>query len=722
MMPSNHLHSARLVTQRRSRHYWLGAAISAALALSACGSSGGDDDDSSAAPPAAATSGVVVGSYFANAVVCLDANGNGHCDAGEPAARSDDRGAYTLNGAKTAVVAEIGTDAIEIDPAAGTRTPVSRPLVLRAPAEAPSVASFHSTSVVAAMEILGLSFDDAVKSVGIALGVPAEQVLADFNQMSDEQNRKVLSAASDAGIARLQLEIEANGGTESIAGLINEAARTDRYYQTKAPYRAEQDAASYEVAPAGYSLVYTQLVARHGSRGLSSLKYDLAVYNMWKQAEADDALTPLGKRLGADVLRLMKANFLLGYGVDGISTPGYGNESQVGIQEHQQLAKRMLQRQAAYWKRYAGDATRQVLVVSSGQDRAVDSANYFAGSLKTTMPALVSQVVYPAAPSSYPEGGTPVAQPAGTDRFTLYFHKLDKKTDLVQNPSNPFYQTYQDSLAYQAYKDGDSDLLAKLNGLLTGARATAAGQLVMSRLFTQAFIDKIANGTYSFANTGTFTFTSDDGKFSPTLSGNGKTKIDGVGAAASLLYELYVIAPAMVDEAQVDFTPYMPADQAKVFAELNDASDFYEKGPGLVEKGTINFRMAQSLVTDFFNEVDRIEMGDLSHAAKLRFSHAEIMIPLASQFGLKTATSQVAVANDFAYASNPWRGDAVSPMAANMQWDVYADQSGKLIVKMLYNEKETDFKSACDTAKVSGTKSFYDYDKLKNCYQHNPAS
>ena len=33
-------------------------------------------------------------------------------------------------------------------------------------------------------------------------------------------------------------------------------------------------------------------------------------------------------------------------------------------------------------------------------------------------------------------------------------------------------------------------------------------------------------------------------------------------------------------------------------------------------------------------------------------------------------------------------------MAANMQWDVYRDASGNVPVKMLYNEKETDFQAA----------------------------
>lgn len=57
-------------------------------------------------------------------------------------------------------------------------------------------------------------------------------------------------------------------------------ADTSLYLQTKQPYQPQQKLSSYEAMPAGYRAVFTELVARHGSRGLSSIKYDLALYNM----------------------------------------------------------------------------------------------------------------------------------------------------------------------------------------------------------------------------------------------------------------------------------------------------------------------------------------------------------------------------------------------------------------------------------------------------------
>ena len=49
---------------------------------------------------------------------------------------------------------------------------------------------------------------------------------------------------------------------------------------------------------------------------------------------------------------------------------------------------------------------------------------------------------------------------------------------------------------------------------------------------------------------------------------------------------------------------------------------------------------------------------------------------------------------------------------------MYSNGNGTLLVKMLYNEKETDFKTGCDGAKYAPGSHYYDYSKLKDCYNH----
>lgn len=492
---------------------------------------------------------------------------------------------------------------------------------------------------------------------------------------------------------------------------------------TKTPYAPQQDAASYEPAPAGFAPVFTELVARHGSRGLSSPSSDLVLYNMWLQAQAEGALTPLGTRLGAEVMQVTRANALLGYGVPGITAPGYGNLTQIGIAEHTQLAVRLKARLRDYFAQVAATAStapRQIVIATSGVNRAVDSSNYFRQSLAQQAPGLTPLIVSAPPLTAYPVG-KPVAQAAGVNRFELYSHKLNSKTDLP-DASDPYYPTYQASLAYQSYSASDATLSAKVNGLLAEPRSKAAARAALSRIFTPAFLDKIDNGSATFTNTGSYTFTSDDGLYTTTIVGDGETTVASLLDAANALYGVYVITPSMANEVPVNLRKYLPSPALETLASLSDMEDFYQKGPGIAEAGRVNDAQTQALLDDFFAEIDAVvtamAKGDAAHAAKLRFTHAEIIIPFASRLGLAGVYAPVPQAQNYRYASNPWRGEAVSPLAANVQWDVLRNSAGTLLVKMLYNERETDFKPACESARylAGSTSHYYEYSKLKACY------
>lgn len=486
------------------------------------------------------------------------------------------------------------------------------------------------------------------------------------------------------------------------------------YYSSKSPYRPLQDGATYEAPPAGYAPVFTQIVARHGSRGLSGAKYDMAMLNIWNQAKADGALTALGAQLGPDIVKLMRANALLGYGVEGVSKPGYGNLTRVGIGEHMQLAQRLRARLAPLFARAANEQARRIVVVNSGVDRAKDSASNFTRSLVADSPALAALVLLPPAPAPYP-AGAPLAQPDGTDRFTLHFHSLDKERDLVLDQADPRYKVYQDSQAYQAYLES-SAYHARLAAIDTDPQARAVGRAVLERLFSKAFVDKIDNGTYKFSTKGELSFTSDDGKLTRAVKGKGSEAVGSLADAASMLYNLYIIAPGMRQDGAPDFNKYMVPKAARHLAYLSDLETFYKEGPSFTESAGVTYKMAQGLQDDFFAEVDAIERGDLAHLAKLRFAHAEIMVPFVAGLGLENAATSLPAALTFSYANNPWRGEEVAPMASNVQWDVLRNGAGQLLVRMLYNERETPFKPACQEARIAPASYYYDYKGLKACY------
>lgn len=486
-------------------------------------------------------------------------------------------------------------------------------------------------------------------------------------------------------------------------------ATTAEFCATKTPYRPQQDASTYERPPAGFALVYVETVARHGSRGLSSMKYDDAVLAMCERAVADGAITALGLALKADVERIMRANFFLGYRVDGVTFSekkgGYGNLAQAGIEEHQGLASRFATRTAALFASPA-IAARRVQVVHSGKDRAVDSAWFFSRALEAALPEAIRGIV----------------GDASADRYTLYFHKLGPEYgDPAPDASSPLYPIWEASQEYQAFAAGSDAAgygrlaMAKVDAARASRSVADAARTVLERLFSRDFVDRIEAGALTFANDGTRTFTSDDGALTITLTGDGKTKIAGAVDAAALIYELYTISATLTHEVAVDFSHYLPRGQAEAFAFLQDIDDFYLKGPGLRETD-VTSRMARGLLRDFFAEVDAQRAGRSDNAAKVRFTHAEVLIPLVTLLGIENGATPLPADQTYSYANNAWRGEEICPMAANVQWDVYGDAAGKYLVKMYLNEREVSFRDEADRCRYGSTRYYYDYDALRQVY------
>lgn len=157
---------------------------------------------------------------------------------------------------------------------------------------------------------------------------------------------------------------------------------------------------------------------------------------------------------------------------------------------------------------------------------------------------------------------------------------------------------------------------------------------------------------------------------------------------------------------------YISTTDAAWFGYLSDAEDFYEKGPGFADSD-ITYKMADVLLDDFFQQVEAKKAGTSTLGAELRFSHAEEIIPLAALMGLPGSTEPVTEQQPYTYATNPWRGAAVSPLGANIQWDVFR-KGDRWLVRMLYNEKETAFKANCTPIAKGST--FYDLDDLERCF------
>ncbi|SMG17909.1 histidine-type phosphatase [Agreia pratensis] len=420
------------------------------------------------------------------------------------------------------------------------------------------------------------------------------------------------------------------------------------YYSSKTPYVPQETPAELQTAPAGFLPVYTESVARHGSRALSSFKYDSLTTQVWEQARSEGALTELGTTLGPEVQKLTAANQKL----------GYGNLTGQGATQHRGIGSRVVERLPSL---FAGiDAgTDTVAVESSGEARATASGKAFEQGLTQADPLIASHL--PAAIAQRPD--------------TLYFHKEDINAD---------YQAYADST-----KVSDA-----VDAIYAQPRSHEASREVLERIYTPAFVDRLAAGAYHFVD-----------------GGDGKTTVDNEVDAAMMLYNLYIIAPDMTEEVQVDFDRYFAGADAEWFAYLLDSDDFYGKGPAFAGSD-ITYKMATPLLTDFLDSIDARLAGSTT-AATFRFAHAETIIPFAALIGLPGSTQPVTPDAPYSYATNDWRGETVTPMAANVQWDVFRDATGRAIVRMLYNEREIAFRASCTP--IAPGSHFYDVSEVRRC-------
>ena len=545
-----------------------------------------------------------------------------------------------------------------------------------------------------------------------------------------KRSERVLVALVFGGVASLLTACASVN--EPVLRAVASAPEPPRHYATKTLYVAQQAADTYAPAPVGYQAVFTQLVARHGARGLSGPGADLIAYNLFLAAQSRGALTPLGQRFGPDVMRLMRVNALLGYADQGSDAqsarePGYGNLSARGVNEHRGLAQRLVTRLPALFDPASAESARPataklVTVQTSGVDRARDSARNFVDALIASSPRAsvnVQTEAKTATEAGAVTGAVGSLSAPGSNRYLLYFHRLNTKQDQLSGPDDSRYATLQQSLAYQKYLS-DSVLRARIDGYASEPEVPLVAHALLTRLFSAEFVDAIKRGNIAVHQGGEYVFTSVDGKLTRSVKARASKsdKTLGLVDAASAVYDLYAIAPGLRDELGIDFSDYVLPNHAATFAFLSDAEDFYEKGPAIREDNPITFAMAQGLVADLFDHAETAAKTQSQHIATLRFTHAEIISPLVSALALPEYFTPESRASQYRYETNAWRGENVIPMAANVQWDVYRNDSGHVIARMLFNERETKFKPSCDTARMGSATSgnFYDLAKLRACY------
>jgi len=426
---------------------------------------------------------------------------------------------------------------------------------------------------------------------------------------------------------------------------------TEGHLTSKMPYLPLQAAGDYTDVPAGFSLWQLQLVARHGARALSGPGDDELSLALWRQAADENALTALGRLLGPVLEALRQANVEVGYGAI----------SALGEREQQDLAARLLLRHPDFADalRTAG---RPIAVLHSGRERADQSADAFVAGLLQQAPHLASLVA------------PPRAVPA-----TLYFHSAEGSPD------------------YERYRKDDARLAATLTALAALPETPRMARQLLAPLYTEAFIDSLEAGRYQWA-----------------APSDPEETLDSLLDAAQLLYGLYSVASNLADEGDWQFGRFMEPEATAWLAFLDDAETFYERGPGFADED-VSYRAAVALLDDFFLGIDAALHDPAGVGMALRFTHAQALIPFAVLLGIEGSFEPLPEGVLYSYRSSGWRSERTAPMSANIQWEVYRNAGGEVIVRMLHQEAEVRFKTECSP--YAAASFFYALDELRRCYE-----
>ncbi len=188
-----------------------GAAI---ITLAGCGGSGGGGGGAAAPSGTTSVSSTIIDGAIRNALVCVDKNLNGACDAGETQGRTDAAGNVTMavpNGdvGLYPILAQVGTDAVDVD-----NGPVATAYSLSAPPGKPAVVSPLTTMVQQAMSA-GATLSEAEKSVQGTTGINVS-LFEDFTKAAAPTD----GSPKAADVARM-IVVTTQAQNKTLGGLVD---------------------------------------------------------------------------------------------------------------------------------------------------------------------------------------------------------------------------------------------------------------------------------------------------------------------------------------------------------------------------------------------------------------------------------------------------------------------------------------------------------------------
>ena len=265
------------ISKNATLHFSLSAMAAAAALLSACSGSSTPAQSNVTLNGVVSASGFVAGSandptikagYYQGAMVCVDANNNGKCDASENPVSTDSNGKFSISvPAAAALIADIGTTATNT----ATGQKVATRNVFRAmidqvneQASGTIVLSPLSSEVVRLTEANSSTYATEKQNLATRIGVPVTSVLSDINSATGTAQSAMLAEANALSnrfayaITKLDRgdlypdALAVPGGDPRLKGLSNVTALTANTADTRTPItfqQAQQAAFNVEGVP-----------------------------------------------------------------------------------------------------------------------------------------------------------------------------------------------------------------------------------------------------------------------------------------------------------------------------------------------------------------------------------------------------------------------------------------------------------------------------------------
>ena len=332
---------------------------------------------------------------------------------------------------------------------------------------------------------------------------------------------------------------------------------------------------------------------------------------------------------------------------------GFGQITGLGRQEHIHQAERLIERHRHLFE----NANRPILISHSGRLRAAQSGDAFIAGLLGMLPRLKSHLT-----SAY-------ASPT-----TLYFHSAEGSPE------------------YLDYEENDPQLAAVLESLYAQPDVQETYREVLLALFSPELVSKLEHRDLHFV-----------------ASADPSETLSSVEDAVEALYGLLTISSNLLLEGNLDFESFFTQEQLEVIANLDDTDSFYGRGPGFTGRD-VTYRAADALFAEMLSQANQIP---LEISASFRFTHSQVMMPVTTWLRMPTAWPGATGEAPFHYDTHSWRSALISPMAANLQWEIWENDEGHRLVHMLYNEKPETFPSPCQP--LPQHPFFYELEEINSC-------